>query len=347
MLIPQLLEHIKAQVFNPSKEDISTLEIQGIKPLATAEKKHLSFYDGSVPIESLMKTKASVILVKEKIEDLSRVQLITENPKLAMCLASQVLLKKEIISFEGISSKAYIHPEAHVSKSCTIYPMSYIDKGAKVGPNTIIYPHCFIGENVSVGQNSTLHPSVTVLKNSTIGNHVTIHPGVVIGSDGFGFIPTGKEIVKVPQEGHVEIQDHVQIGSLCNIDSATFEKTVVKKGSKLDAFVQVAHNVTVGEQNILCAQVGVAGGATLGDHVIAAGQAGVNSGISLASHTTLGAKAGAVKSLSKGVYQGFPAIKSSEWKRAKVMERKLPKLLDRIRDLEARIQELEKTNISH
>ncbi len=58
------------------------------------------------------------------------------------------------------------------------------------------------------------------------------------------------------------------------IDRATLGHTVVKQGTKIDNLVQIAHNVTVGEHDIIVAQVGIAGSTTIGHHVMIGGQAG-------------------------------------------------------------------------
>jgi UDP-3-O-[3-hydroxymyristoyl] glucosamine N-acyltransferase len=55
----------------------------------------------------------------------------------------------------------------------------------------------------------------------------------------------------------VEIEDDVEIGSNTTVDRATLGKTIIRKGVKIDNLVQVAHNVTIGEDSIIVAQVGI------------------------------------------------------------------------------------------
>ncbi|MCK7505886.1 MAG: UDP-3-O-(3-hydroxymyristoyl)glucosamine N-acyltransferase [Desulfobacterales bacterium] len=145
-----------------------------------------------------------------------------------------------------------------------------------------LYPFVYIGENVTVGEKTKIYPNVTIYDGVKIGKKVTVHSGTVIGSDGFGYVWDGNKHVKIPQLGTVEIEDEVDIGANVTIDRASLGKTIIKKGTKIDNLVQIAHNVTVGENSIIVAQVGIAGSATIGNNVILAGQTGVR------DHVTVG-----------------------------------------------------------
>src|SRR5690606_10653562 len=117
------------------------------------------------------------------------------------------------------------------------------------------------------------------------GNNVIIHSGTVIGSDGYGFIQAqGNNHYKVPQAGNVIIEDEVEIGSNVSVDRATIGSTMIKKGSKIDNQVHIAHNTEIGERTLIVAQTGIAGSTKIGADSILAGQAGV------AGHLTLGEK---------------------------------------------------------
>ena len=93
---------------------------------------------------------------------------------------------------------------------------------------------------------------------------VIVHSGTVIGSDGFGYVQHQGRHQKIPQLGGVLIEDDVELGANVTVDRATFGNTLIKRGTKIDNLVQIAHNVVVGEHNILVAQVGIAGSTTLG-----------------------------------------------------------------------------------
>ena len=71
------------------------------------------------------------------------------------------------------------------------------------------------------------------------------------------------------------IEDDVEIGSNVSVDRARFGKTVIGRGTKIDNLVQIAHNVTIGSDSVLCGQVGIAGSTKIGAKTILAGQVGV------------------------------------------------------------------------
>jgi UDP-3-O-[3-hydroxymyristoyl] glucosamine N-acyltransferase len=51
--------------------------------------------------------------------------------------------------------------------------------------------------------------------------------------------------------------------------------TLIRRGTKLDNLVQVAHNCQIGEDCMIVSQVGIAGSSKIGNHVTLAGQVGV------------------------------------------------------------------------
>ena len=116
-------------------------------------------------------------------------------------------------------------------------------------------------------------------------------------------------------------------------------------GTKIDNLVQVAHNCTIGEHCILVAQVGIAGSCKLGHHVVLAGQAGLSDHVTVGNHVTLAAKSAALRDIkSNSVYGGIPALPLNIWKRSVTVLPKLPDLARKVRDLENRLNNIEKKN---
>src|SRR5690606_5033552 len=127
-----------------------------------------------------------------------------------------------------------------------------------------------------------------------------IHAGTVIGADGFGFAPQPDgSFKKVPQTGHVIIEDNVEIGANTTIDRATIGATVIREGAKIDNLVQIAHNVEIGSGTAIAAQAGIAGSTKLGKGCLIGGQAGLVGHIQLADGTKVNAQSGVSKSLTE------------------------------------------------
>ena len=137
----------------------------------------------------------------------------------------------------------------------------------------MLYPRVFIGRDAVVGEASILYPCVTVYRRCLIGRRVVLHAGVVVGSAGFGFARPGQENIKIPQVGHVQIDDDVEIGANTTIDRGALGRTWIQRGVKIDNLVQIAHNVVIGEYSVIVAQVGISGSTQLGKGVVVGGQA--------------------------------------------------------------------------
>ena len=183
---------------------------------------------------------------------------------------------------------------------------------------------------------------MTLRERCEIGARAIIHSGTVIGSDGFGFVRDGDVHRKLPQVGNVVVEDDVELGACVTIDRATTGTTRIGAGSKIDNLVQIAHNVQVGKNCIIVAQVGISGSTVLGDDVVLAGQVGVVGHIEIGAGAMIGAKSGVSKSVKPGEKLfGYPALPVTQAMRIEASLRHLPELLQTVRQLKRRVEELE------
>jgi UDP-3-O-[3-hydroxymyristoyl] glucosamine N-acyltransferase len=144
-----------------------------------------------------------------------------------------------------------------------------------------------------------------------------VHSGTVIGGDGYGFAHTRTgEHVKIYQNGNTVIEDDVEIGANCTIDRAVFGTTYVRKGTKIDNLIQIAHNCDVGEHCLFASQVGLSGSTILGRNVVMGGQSATTGHLKIGDFSTLAGRCVATKSLEGSkTYGGFPAIEHRLWLR--------------------------------
>jgi UDP-3-O-[3-hydroxymyristoyl] glucosamine N-acyltransferase len=173
---------------------------------------------------------------------------------------------------------------------------------------------------------------VTIYPGTHIGDNVTIHAGVVIGADGFGYSLIDGVHRKIPQIGGVHIDNDVEIGANTTIDRATIGYTRIGAGTKIDNLVQIAHNVKIGTNSIVCALCGISGSVTIGNNVVLAGQVGLADHIVIEDDVVLLAKAGVMeKRVKRGsVLVGAPAHNVKKMMGIWAMQ---PKLRDMYRDL--------------
>ena len=214
---------------------------------------------------------------------------------------------------------------------------SYVGDNCVLGENVLIFPHAYIGDRVRIGDNSVIHAGAKIYADTVIGQRCVIKAGAVVGTDGFGFAPQADGSYRaIPQIGNVVLEDDVSIGANTTVDCATMGSTLIRRGTKIDNLVQIAHNVEVGQHTIIAAQTGLSGSVKVGDYCVLAGQVGLVGHISLANHTTLAAKTGLQKSVREEgqVLQGYPAFLLRDNQRAAVVYRRLPELEQRVAALE-------------
>lgn len=272
--------------------------------------------------------------------DLGIPSLICASPRLAFAkLLHAVHHLPEIGT--GIHETAVVHPGANIHPEANIGAYCVVENGAKIDAGARVYPFTYVGENCIVGEGSILYPHVVLVQDVRVGKNCTIHPGAVIGGDGFGYSWDGSQHQKVPQVGGVELGDRVDVGVNSAIDRATCGVTILGPGSKVDNFVQIAHNVQIGSNSVLAAHVGVAGSAVIGNFVVIGGQVGVADHVSIADGSRIAGQSGVYQSISEaGEYYGLPAIPAKRALKSVVLTQKLPELLDRIRKLEKQIEDL-------
>jgi UDP-3-O-[3-hydroxymyristoyl] glucosamine N-acyltransferase len=218
----------------------------------------------------------------------------------------------------------------------------YVGRDSVLGDDAVLFPGVCLGDRVTVGNGSIVYPNVTIMSDCIIGREVIIHAGTVIGSDGFGYARDGEVSVKIPQRGIVQIEDNVEIGANNAIDRAALGKTLIGKGVKTDNLVQIAHNVTIGENTVIVAQVGIAGSTRIGKGVIIGGQVGLADHIEIGDRVMIAAKTGVSKSLPAGeIVSGIPAMPHRLWLKTRGHIKKLPEYAETVKELQDRIKKLE------
>jgi UDP-3-O-[3-hydroxymyristoyl] glucosamine N-acyltransferase len=227
----------------------------------------------------------------------------------------------------GVDPRADIDPSVAIGEHPSVYPFASIGEGTQIGSCCRIYPGVAIGRFCRLGDNVTLYPNVVLYDGTILGNRVTVHANAVIGADGFGYRLQNGKHVKVPQFGHVEIGDDVEIGACTTIDRGTFQATTVGDGTKIDNLVQVGHNCHVGRHNLFVSQMGMAGSSSTGDYVVLAGQVGVVDHVHIGERTVVGGKAAVTKDVPPGQrLLGAPATPERDQKRMLMSLERLPEM---------------------
>ncbi len=317
--------------------------IRGVAPFENAGPDDITFAASASYKKRVDETRAAAVIVSHGVCESQKILVRVENPFLALAKVSTLFhpVCRPVI---GISQDAHVGKDFKYGIDVSVYPCVFIGDYVTLGDRVTLYPGVVVANGVAIGDDVVVYPNVSILERCQIGSRVVIHAGSVIGSDGFGFASDGDRYYKIPQVGTVRIDDDVEIGACNAIDRATFGRTWIKRGVKIDNLVHIAHNVVVGEDTVLVAQVGISGSVTIGNHAILAGQAGVAEHVTIGNGVTIGARAGVNKSIPDGhIVSGFPAVPHRLWLKASSIIPKLPDMKKKLRELEKRIEKMEKS----
>ncbi len=328
MKLKEVADHLRARLEPPDAD----VEITGVAAIESAAPGQIAFIANPKYAAAAKTTRASAIIVEEGFPALNRPCLRTKNPKYAYARAVELFYQAPQYE-RSIHPAAVIHPSARIGSNASIGAYVVIDAGVKIGENCTLLPHVVIYRDVKIGKNFFAHSHVAVREQSEIGNNVRLHNGVVVGSDGFGFAKDDSgRWYKIPQSGKVVIEDDVEIQANCCIDRASLGETRLGRGTKMDNFVQIGHNCTVGENSLLCAQVGLAGSTEVGKNVILAGQVGVAGHCKIGDGVIVTAQSGTHGDIESGaMISGSPAFDHKQWRRSVAVFNKLPELAKAVR----------------
>ncbi len=326
-------------------EGDGSVEITGVSSLDKAEEGDLVFFAQAKFRPSLKGTRSSagILPAGEPLDDVPlKAVLRAENPHLAFIRAIDLIVPARRPA-PGIHPGAFVSPTARLSESVSIGAMSFIGEDVEIGPGTVVFPLVSIYEGARVGAECRLHSGVSLREDVRLGDRVILHNGVQIGGDGFGYVkgPDGTHI-KIPQLGTVVIEDDVEIGANSTVDRAALGATVIRRGTKIDNLVTVAHNVEVGENAILIAQVGIGGSSKIGRGVILSGQVGIPDHIEVGDGVIVAAKTGVTKNIPAGeIVAGIPHLDIRDWRKLWAVAPQLYDIVKDFKKLKVRVAELE------
>lgn len=337
--IGQIAKLLQAEVIGDA-----SVCIRNVRGVNEAEPGDLTFVIDPKYIPQLQRCKASAVLVRADLDvQCGMPQIKVKNPREALQTLTAALAPPPIQFAPGVHPTAVVAADAVLGKDVSVQPYAVIEAGATIGDRVVIGAHTYVGHYTKIGEDSFVYARVTIRERITIGARVIIHPGAVIGSDGFGYEQVNGKHVKIPQVGTVVIEDDVEIGANTTIDRARFDKTIIRRGTKIDNLVQIAHNCDVGEDTIICGQVGLSGSAKVGNHVIMAGQSGMVGHIKIHDNIIVGAQCGVTKELEKpGFYIGSPATPHMTYKKRESVVVRLPEIYKKVLRLEKKVEELER-----
>ena len=332
-----------AKIFDGKIIGDEELTINGVSSIENANEGDITFLSNKKYSKYLNDTKASAIVIDRSVsipKSSKKTFLIVKNSYLTFALLLTEVNKKIGIEKIGIENPNFIHKSSKIQQNIYLGAFCYIGENVEIGNKSKIYPYSYIGNNVKIGENTIVYPGVKIYDNCIIGDHCNIHANSVIGSDGFGFAPNSKkEYTMIPQIGNVIIEDNVSVGSNTVIDRATLDSTIIKKGTKLDNLIQIAHNVIIGENTVIAAQTGISGSTTIGNNNLIGGQVGIIGHLKMGDNVKFGAASKVIKNIKQNqTVFGYPSMEKNEFLKSYIIFKKLPKIQEKIKKLESLLE---------
>lgn len=318
-----------------------------VSTFAKIEEGHpgaISFLANPKYTHFIYDTKSSIVLVSRSFQPektLAATLIRVDDPYATVAQLLDMVSKMTLQHPTGIEQPSFIAEGVECDAETYVGAFSYIAKGVRLGKGVKIYPQCYVGAGSEIGAGTVLYPGVKVYYGSKIGKNCILHSGVVVGADGFGFAPKNGSYAKIPQLGHVEIGDDVEIGANTCVDRATMGCTRIANGVKLDNLIQVAHNCEIGEHTVMASQAGVAGSTKVGAHCMVGGQVGFAGHIHIGDGVQIGAQSGVPHDVAPGErIMGYPAVPAGDFFRQAVNVKNLGSLVRKVRLLEKELSEL-------
>jgi len=328
-----IAKHLNGEVLGDG-----SIPIVGFAPAETACTGDLTFAENETYLAKAEEGSASVILVSRDVKSSSKTLIRVLNARVASAHVLRLFFPEPKFA-PGIHPSSVVAPSAQVDPTAHVGPLCVIGEGAKIGARCVLHGGISVGADSALAEDVQIFPNVTLYPRTEVGCRVRIHAGAVVGADGFGYVFDQERHLKVPQIGHVIIQEDVEIGANVTIDRGALGPTIIGRGTKIDNLVQVGHNVVLGEHCILCGQAGVSGSTKIGNHTTIAGQVGMAGHLKIGSHVTVGAQAGVMTDIPDGeMWLGSPAMPTRQTKRIFIGWQRLPELLQRVAQLEKQLK---------
>jgi len=318
-------------------------EITGLAAIDQATTNTLSYIEGGKFASQVGVTNASAIILpldetlQTQAQQRGIAWIATKEPRLVFAQVI-ALFYQPFRPTPEIHHSAVIHPTAKIGSDVYIGPHVVIQQGVEIGNGVIIHPNVVIYPDAKIGDRTVLHANCSIHERTRIGADCVIHSGAVIGSEGFGFVPTASGWLKMEQSGCTVLEDGVEVGCNSAIDRPAVGETRIGRYTKIDNLVQIGHGCQIGSGCALAGQSGIAGGVKLGNRVILAGQSGIANQVEIGDGAIASAKAGIHTDVAPGeIVSGTPAIPHKLFVKVSAVHNRLPEMYQTLKQLQKKL----------
>jgi len=336
--LPTLAKRVHGELFSRANSDFIT----GAAPLVDAKAGHITLLDHEKNLPRLQQSHASACVTHKSFPGVAISQIVVKNPHEAFTQICQLFRPAVIVTRKnGVHQHAVAAESAQISDEATVEAFASVAEDCIVGHRSHLHRGVTVMQGCRIGKDCQLFPGVVLYPGTILDDRVVLHSGCVIGAHGFGYRMENGKHIPTAQIGWVHIESDVEIGANSCVDRGTYGATRVGEGTKIDNFVQIAHNCNIGKHNLICAHAGIAGSASTGDYVVIAGQVGVRDHTRIGARTMVGAQSGVISDTGEDeVLLGSPAIPRNEQAVLFASISRLPELRKTVKQLTKQVASL-------
>ncbi|MEL6940453.1 MAG: UDP-3-O-(3-hydroxymyristoyl)glucosamine N-acyltransferase [Cyanobacteria bacterium J06598_1] len=318
-------------------------QVEGLGAIQTATSGQLSYVEGQ-KFGSYIETTEAIALILPNDSDLQSKANSRQLPWVSVKDPRLVFARGIALFYQpyrrspGIHSTAVVEEGATLGPDVAVGPKAVVHAGAIVGDRVCIHAGVVIYPGANIGANTVLHANCVIHERAQIGANCVIHSGAAIGSEGFGFVPIATGWEKMEQAGIAVLEDGVEIGCNSTVDRPAVGETRIRRNTKIDNLVHVAHGCQIGEAVAMAAQVGMAGGVTIGNRVILAGQVGIANQAKLGDGVIASAQSGIHSNVPAGeVVSGTPAFSHKVYLKSAALLKRLPDMAKSLKAIQKQL----------
>ncbi|MEY4764036.1 MAG: hypothetical protein RI907_709 [Pseudomonadota bacterium] len=167
---------------------------------------------------------------------------------------------------------------------------------SRIHPTALVDPQAQLADDVEVGAYTTIGPHVSIGAGSRVGAHCVIEGHTTIGRDNqifqfasLGAAPQDKKYKGEPTR--LVIGDRNTIREFTTFNTGTVQDkgvTTVGHDNWIMAYVHIAHDCLIGDQNVIANSVQLAGHVEVGNHTLIGGISGVHQFVRIGDFAMIG-----------------------------------------------------------
>lgn len=166
-----------------------------------------------------------------------------------------------------------------------IHPTAIVSARAQLAPDVSVGPFAVIEDEVEIGPSCIIEAHAVIKKFTSLGRGNRVFEHAVIGGE-----PQDVKFKGEPSK--LKIGDENLIREYCTFHRACGEGEVTNIGSRnfFMVGVHIAHNCTVGDDNVFANEVALAGHITIEDHVFLSNNVGAHQFVRMGRYAMVGGK---------------------------------------------------------